>query len=69
MIHRTLPYLQRQRGSFGDTWAERWHLLDAAFVADNTASIGHDKPVFAAIRELINAKFAFGPEETFYNGP
>jgi hypothetical protein len=66
MLLRTFPFIQLKPGAFGDQWAARWHLLDAAFRAASDALADMGKPIGKSIVKLLDSKFPFVPETTGY---
>jgi hypothetical protein len=66
MLLRTLPYLQFKPKSFGNEWAEKWHVLDISFQKGIKEIADQGKPFFLAIIKLITEKFQFFPNDCTY---
>jgi hypothetical protein len=62
MWHRLLPLLQLRPRMFGASWVERWGILDESFRFQADMLTKMNKPIGAAIIELLDTKFAFGPD-------
>ncbi len=67
MVHRLLPLAQPKDLTLPPTWGEKWRTLDEclALTADTlTSQLG--KPIGAAIVELVQKKFPFDQNSTFW---
>jgi hypothetical protein len=65
MIHRLVPFMRRPETPKEVGWDRKWKLLDDSFamMVDGLAELG--KGIAPAFKEMVGAKFAFGPE-TYY---
>ncbi len=61
MVHRTLPFLQLSQGAFGQSWAEKWFVLDDSFRLYQRSFEELGKPIATAVRVFIERKFPFTP--------
>jgi hypothetical protein len=66
MIHRLIPTLQLTGLPLPDSWKEKWQILDCSFEQCVNALTKHcEKPIGAAIVELVNKKFPFNENSLF----
>jgi hypothetical protein len=65
MLLRTLPFLQLGERAFGPEWSKKWWILDESF--KEAIQIG--KKIASAITHLLQVKFPFSPEITYYTEP
>ena len=65
LITRLLPLLQLKPKSFGDEWAEKWHVLDDSFrvMVKGLESIG--KGIATAFIHFVDTQFLFSPEHHY----
>lgn len=66
MLLRTLPFLQLKPGAFGKDWARKWVILDDSFRFAEESLGKMNKKIAWAVIELIEQKFRFSPEETYF---
>lgn len=66
MTHRLIPSLQFPGAPLSGAWKEKWRILDKSFeeVAKAFAEDG-EKPIGAAIIELVKTKFPFNEHSEF----
>jgi len=64
-VIRTVPYLQKSSGSFGQVWADRWLVMDESirFSIDALGLMG--KKIAASISELVEKKLRLTPESYY----
>lgn len=67
MLLRTLPVLQLSAGAFGLDWSKKWNVLDESFRVSVNRLAQAGKKIGSAIICLIDSKFSFQPEETYYH--
>lgn len=67
MLLRTFPLLQLRAGMFGPDWSKKWNVLDVSFRAAVERLGQAGKKIAHAIICLIDSKFSFQPEETYYD--
>jgi hypothetical protein len=66
MVHRLLPMLQPLEAPLGNSWHEKWRIVDESFeamVSSLTKQLG--KPIGAAIVEFVSKKFPFNEKSVF----
>jgi hypothetical protein len=66
MVLRTLPLLQLSAGAFGPEWSKKWNVLDDSFRGAVERLEQAGEKIASAIIYLIESKFSFQPEETYY---
>lgn len=66
LFTRTLTYLQPPKSGFSKSWCKRWAVLDESFRAIFQDSVAAERPIVAAILELVDSKFDFEPASTHY---
>lgn len=66
MVHRLLPLVQPPEAMLSAGWGERWRLVDESLRRLVSAlSDESGKKIGAAMVELVEKKFPFGPEDHF----
>lgn len=66
MTHRLMPALQFPGVPLPEAWKEKWRVLDASFEQIvNALTKQCEKPIGAAIVELVKAKFPFNEHSAF----
>ncbi len=66
MVHRLLPMIQFSEAPLGNSWNEKWCIIDTSFelmVTSLTVQAG--KPIGAAIVEFVKQKFPFNEKSVF----
>ena len=66
MAHRLLPMIQFSEAPLGNSWNEKWCIIDASFelmVTSLTVQAG--KPIGVAIVEFVRQKFPFNEKSVF----
>lgn len=61
MLHRTLPFLQLMEGTFGNTWTEKWTVLDDSFRLYQLSFEEQGNSIATAVRAFIDRRFQFTP--------
>ncbi|MGE0408864.1 MAG: hypothetical protein AB7P23_06330 [Amphiplicatus sp.] len=56
LLHRSLPFLRLQPGSFGQTWREKWNALDGSF-SMHVRAVAATKPPIAAFQKFVAIKY------------
>jgi len=67
MVHRLLPLVQPKGVPLSAGWKAKWKTLDACFnqaVATLTTTL--NKPIGEAMVELVQSKFPFGADDSFW---
>ena len=67
IVHRLLPLSQMSYAALSTGWKEKWQTLDQAFLfTSESLSKSLDKKIGYAIVELVQAKFPFDANSTFW---
>ena len=67
MVHRLLPLIQPRGIPLGADWKSKWRTLDESFLETAKAlTVQMGKPIGAAIVELVEMKFPFNADATFW---
>jgi hypothetical protein len=61
LYHRLLPNLQFDKMGFGDSWAERWQVLDESFWQMELGLAGMNKKIGDTFIKFTDVKFPFDP--------